>query len=101
MTDLYKSFRQDMLLKTTQEFCMLQDHYFLFMAICIILVPEANMALIYVQNPVSGDGYFMCIAAQVFDDLRRAAKRSVGMYILFLFACHRQHVLYLFPICKM
>ncbi len=63
MADLYKTFGQDMLFKTPEKFCMRQRHYFLFIAICVIFVLKANVAVIYVQNPVGGDGDLVCIAA--------------------------------------
>ena len=65
---------------------MWQRHYFLLVAVIVIFVFKPDIIVIYVQYPVGGDGYLMGIAAQVFYDLRRAAKRSIGMYIPFLLA---------------
>ena len=90
MSYFHKILGKDVLLKPAQKFNMFQCHYFLLVAIMIIFVFKTDMAVIYVQNPVGGDGYFMCVAPQVFYDLSRATKRSLGIYIPFLFTHYIQ-----------
>jgi hypothetical protein len=75
MSYFHKSLGKDVLFKPAQKFNMLHCHYFLLVAIIVIFVFKTNMAVIYVQNSVGSDGYFMCVAAEVFYDLCRATKR--------------------------
>ncbi len=63
---------------------MLQRLYFLLVAVGVVFVFKNDITVIYVQYPVGGDGYLVCIAAQVFYYLRRATKRGIGIYIPFL-----------------
>ena len=73
---------------------MWQRHYFLLVAIRVVFVFKNDITGIYVQYPVGGDGYLMCIAAQVFYYLRRAAKRGVGIYISFLLPYNGKYLFY-------
>ena len=70
-----------MKLEPPQEFGDGEDHCFLFVAICVILVFEGYAVCCDSNNAVPGNGYLVGISAQVFYYRCNAAERAFRIYV--------------------
>ena len=74
MTDANESFRQHMQKEAAQELSRQQRHFFLFATVRIVLPTKRHALAIEGEKPMIGDGYAMCVAAEISQYLRWAAK---------------------------
>ncbi len=65
-----------MLFEPPEEFLMRKQHLLCFGAVRIVLVVEPDMGWVYFKYPVSGDGDFVCIPAEIFHNLGRRPERG-------------------------
>jgi hypothetical protein len=77
MTDPNEPFGKDMQKEATQEFGGQQRHRFLFATMRVVLPTKRHALPIEGENPMIGDGYAMCVAAEVPQYLGGAAKRRL------------------------
>src|SRR6476661_835647 len=80
MANAHKAGGQDMLSESSGKLLMAQAHLLCFATITVVFIAEAYLCLRYTLNAVIADGYFVRIAAQVFDDLFGTAKRTFGVH---------------------
>src|SRR4051794_31419576 len=74
MTDANEPFWQHMQKEAAQELGRQQRHRFLFATMRVVLPTKGYALPIEGEKPMMGDGYPMCVAAEIPQDLGRAAK---------------------------
>src|SRR4051812_32170175 len=74
MTDANEPFWQHMQKEAAQELGRQQRHRFLFATMRVVLPTKGYALPIEGEKPMIGDGYPMCVAAEIPQYLRRAAK---------------------------
>ena len=72
-----ESLRQHMQKEAAQELGRQQRHLFLFAAVRIAIPTKCHAFPIEGEKPMIGDGYAMCVSAEVPQYLGRAAKRRL------------------------
>ena len=80
MTYPYKPVRQNVLHKTTHKLHRTQRHLLCLAAIFIILVTEYYLLIIYGFDAMIAYCHLMRIATQIFDDLHRPTKGTLGIH---------------------
>lgn len=66
--------------KPPVKFQVFQAHFKLLGSLPIVLVAEGRLLVINVENPVVGDGDFVGVAPQVFEQGLGVSKRSFGIH---------------------
>jgi hypothetical protein len=57
----------------------MHGHEFNFTFITIILVSKNYLFILYIHNTMIGDSYLVRISAEIFDNMLRTSKRSLGI----------------------
>lgn len=75
----YEAPREDMLVEPSEKLLCVKRHYLGFI-IPVVSPGERDAGLIDIQDPVISNGYFMCVPAQVFNNLFGSGKRLFSIY---------------------
>ena len=79
MPDAHKSRRQHMSCKPAKELHPSQSELFFLCCVSIVLVEERDCFIIDIRKSVIGDGDFMGISTQIFDDRFWRGKGAFGI----------------------
>jgi hypothetical protein len=79
MTDAMEAVRENVQQKPPDELARVERHHFALVVMSIILPQEAHSTVGHVNETAVGDGNSMSIAAEILEDLRGTAKRTLGI----------------------
>jgi len=100
MADSNEAMWQNMQEKAPNELLRIEGHHFLFVGVFVIVPAEGDFAIHKADQPMIGDCDTMRIAAQIIEDLIRAAEGRFGIDDPFGFAAALKKVLELFRIVE-
>ena len=79
VADAHKAPGQHMLAKAAQELGSGESHDALLIAVSIVFPSKADAVTIETEQALIADGYAMCIAAKIAQDMSRPAKSGLGI----------------------
>ena len=79
VADADKAPRQHMLAKAAQELASVHSHDALLIAVSIVFPSKAHAVTVEAEQALIADGYAVCIAAKIAQDVSRAAKSRLGI----------------------
>ena len=59
---------------------MINTHELYFAFIAVIFVPKGHPMVFYGYDPMIGDGYFVGIPSEIFDNMLWTSERTLGIY---------------------
>jgi hypothetical protein len=79
VADAYETFGKRVKQKAAQELLCGQWHIALNVSMCTISPTEGNLSIVKRDQPVVGNGHTMGVAAEIFENLFRAAERALAI----------------------
>ena len=70
--------------KATDKLHGFQSHHILLCSLSVVLPGERHMCIVHIDEPVIGDGDFMRVPPEVFNDLLRTSERALGIHHPFM-----------------
>jgi hypothetical protein len=79
VADADKATGQHMLAKAAEELASVESHDALLIAMSIVFPSKTHAVAIEAEQALIADGYAMCIAAKIAQDVSRSAKSGLGI----------------------